>query len=601
MPSWPRVIRIAELSAGNPLYALELARAFGARADDLDAELPDGVIALARSRIAQLPLRVRRTVELASVPRLPTLELLRRLESGALDLRDTLGVAERRGIISIDGERVRFTHPILAAAAYSSIADERRRQLHRAVAMLADDLEERARHLATATHGTDDQVATALEGAAEQAWRRGAPDAAADLLRLACRMTDPTDIEALALRRVAYGRLMHSAGDAPGAVAELENLAESLPPGLLRARALYHLMYVTRLSGSLGRAVQYGIQAVAEAGDDPSFQAEAFELLSRLSDDDIARKLDAARKGLDALGRVAAPDSEVSFYVHAALVEAEFYAGLGIHLDRLHGLDPATRPQFPPVRSAARGDDLIGRLLVYDGRIDEGLQTLQAMYERTAIESRSTLPAILGWMAEAQIIAGRFAAAAALTHQAIERAEEIGADGGTPWEVGFHAVALAMLGRLDDADEASARVMRMADADPTIGLDEAPALLALGITAIARGRFELAAVHLRRLDRIKCEAGIREPRMCAHAADLIDALLGAGALVPVVQRDRFSSNPELSRLASSRILPELVDNSGLMPTQNLSARPRSHPPGHIRAIDVADFGTANPIQHFDPG
>ena len=29
-PAWPRVVRIAELSQGNPLHALELARAFGA-------------------------------------------------------------------------------------------------------------------------------------------------------------------------------------------------------------------------------------------------------------------------------------------------------------------------------------------------------------------------------------------------------------------------------------------------------------------------------------------------------------------------------------------------------------------------------------------
>src|SRR5262249_52337180 len=28
-PAWPRLLRIAELSGGNPLYALELARAFG--------------------------------------------------------------------------------------------------------------------------------------------------------------------------------------------------------------------------------------------------------------------------------------------------------------------------------------------------------------------------------------------------------------------------------------------------------------------------------------------------------------------------------------------------------------------------------------------
>ncbi|HEY7174138.1 MAG TPA: AAA family ATPase [Micromonosporaceae bacterium] len=559
VPAWPRVVRIAELSGGNPLYALELARAFGARPhDDLDPDLPDGVIALARSRIAQLPMRVRRTVELASVPRAPTLDLLRRLESGALDLRDTLDVAERRGIVVVDGERVRFTHPILAAAAYSSIPDERRRELHRAVAMLADDLEERARHLATATHGPDDQVAATLEGAAEQAFRRGAPDAAADLLRLACRLTDPNHTEALALRRIAFGRLLYGAGDALGAVAELESLAGSLPPGLLRARALYHLMYVTRLSGSLGRAVQFGIQAASEAGDDPSFQAETYELLSRLSDDDIARKLDTARKGLEALGHVASPEPEVAFYVHAAVVEAEFYAGLGIHLERLDGLDPSPRPRFPPVRSAARGDDLIGRLLAYDGRIDEGLRTLRGMYERIAIGSRSTLPSLLGWMAEAQVIAGRFAAAAELTREAFERAEEMGAKGGLPWDEGWHAVALAMLGRLDDAEASGRKVLGMAAADPTIGLDEAPARLGLGIAAMARGQVDDAVEHLRRLEALKRQSGIREPRMCAHASEFVEALLGGGAVaeasdvVARFEEEAESSGSPWSQAASAR-------------------------------------------------
>src|SRR5262249_3846844 len=159
---------------------------------------------------------------------------------------------------TVDGERIRFTHPILAAVAYGSIPAERRRQLHRGLAMLSDDLEERARHLATAVQGPDSHVAIALEGAAERAVRRGAPDAAAALLRGAGRLPPPAESEALALRRLAFGRILYGAGDAPGGIAELESLATDLPPGPLRARALYHLMYVTRLSGLLGPAVEHG-------------------------------------------------------------------------------------------------------------------------------------------------------------------------------------------------------------------------------------------------------------------------------------------------------------------------------------------------------
>jgi DNA-binding CsgD family transcriptional regulator len=555
VPAWPRMVRIAELSGGNPLYALELTRAFGGvrSGEDLDHALPDDMAELARSRIARLPARVRAAVELASVPRAPTVDLLGLLDPARLDLRDVLAVAERSGILALDGDRIRFAHPVLAAAAYGSIPAGRRRELHRAVALLADDIEERARHLAAATGGPDQQVALVVTGAAEQAWRRGAPDAAADLLRLACRLTPPGDTEALALRRTAYGRLLYSAGDGPGAVAELESVVADLPPGLVRARALYHLMYVTRLSGALGRAVAYGHQAAGEASDDPSFQAEVYELLSRICDNDIAGKLDAARRGLDALARIAVPDPEVVFYVRAALVEAEFYAGLGIHLDRLDGLDPGTRTRFPPVRTASRGDDLVGRLLAYDGRIDEGLATLRAMYDRACVGARSILPAVLGWMAEAQLLAGRFAEAAELTREAIERAQESGAADGTPWELGLHAVALALLGRLEEAESVATRVLDRARADPAVGLDEAPARLALGSVAAARSRYADAVVQLGALDRLKRDAGIREPRLCAHAGDLVEALLGAGDLAGADEAQaRFEEEAQASGGLPSR-------------------------------------------------
>ncbi|MGA8246593.1 MAG: LuxR C-terminal-related transcriptional regulator, partial [Nocardioides sp.] len=447
-----------------------------------------------------------------------------------LDLREALETAARQGIVSVEAERVRFAHPILAAAAYGSIPAARRRDLHRAMAVLSDNLEERARHLATAAEEPDAQVAVALEGAAEQAWRRGAPDAAADLLHQACRLTPPADAEALAVRRIAYGRLLHSAGDARAAVVELEELAASLPAGVLRATALFHLMYVVRISGSLESAVEYGVQAAEEAAADPLLQAEVLEVLSRISDNDIDRKLDAARRALTAVERVSHPDPEVVFQVRAALVEAEFHAGLGIHLERLEGLDPTPRPRFPPVRTASRGDDLVGRLLTYDGRIDEGLDLLRGMYDRASIENRSILPAVLGWMAEAELMAGRFVAARDLTREAVERAEETVGKGGLPWELGFHAVSLARLGLVDEA-ESTARLVLDADATQRpVGLDGAPARLALGLVALSRGDPEQAVRHLRTLDELKRGAGIREPRVCAHAGDFVEALVAAGEL-----------------------------------------------------------------------
>jgi DNA-binding CsgD family transcriptional regulator len=198
--------------------------------------------------------------------------------------------------------------------------------------------------------------------------------------------------------------------------------------------------------------------------------------------------------------------------------------------------------RFPPVRTAVRGEDLIGRLLAYDGRIDDGLRMLQGMYDRGLVESRAVLPTVLGWMAETNIIAGRFTVALDLTREAIERAEEVGEPGGRPWEVGFHALALALLGRLDEAESVAYQVVSRAEADPAVDFDESPAQLALGLVALARAQYAPAAAILRRLDDAKRAAGIREPRLFAHAGELIEALVGAGELAQAAQA--------LSRLAS---------------------------------------------------
>ena len=89
---------------------------------------------------------------------------------------------------------------------------------------------------------------------------------------------------------------------------------------------------------------------------------------------------------------------------------------------------------------------------------------------------------------------------------------------------------MALLGQLDEAEAAAMRVFQLAEADPNIGLDVAPAELALGIAAMARGQYDDAARYLRLVDRMKREAGIRDPRLFAHVSDLIEALLGAGEL-----------------------------------------------------------------------
>ena len=73
-----------------------------------------------------------------------------------------------------------------------------------------------------------------------------------------------------------------------------------------------------------------------------------------------------------------------------------------------------------------------------------------------------------------------------LTQEALDRAEEIGGAGGLPWEVGFHAVALARLGERRKPSRRPGRSWSAGGVDAGVGLDGAPARLALGVAALAR-------------------------------------------------------------------------------------------------------------------
>src|SRR5205823_13461182 len=173
---------------------------------------------------------------------------------------------------------------------------------------------------------------------------------------------------------------------------------------------------------------------------------------------------------------------------------------------------------------------------------------------------RSTLPGLLGWIIEGVIASGRFAAAVADREEALERAHDSAAE--HPWTSGFHALALAMVGRLNEARTVAERVMGMAQTDPAIGADRSPALLALGVVARAQDRFDEAVSHLRALGDIKRQAGIRDPRSCAHAGELVEALIGAGRLEGATEElagfeadaERASATSSLAIAARGRAL-----------------------------------------------
>ncbi len=233
--------KIYQLSGGNPFFSLEIAR-YLAR-EEVHAEsgrplpVPDSLTELVTHRIAALPLPAQDVLLAAAALSRPKAGTVRT----ALGEEATLGLTEATdaGLVVLEGDRILFTHPLLAAASYQLASPRRRRDVHHHLADVVAEPEERARHLALASTSPDERVAAVLDEAARLAAGRGAPDAAGELSELAARLT-PADIP-----ENRWGRLLDAAehfllsGDAKAGRRHLQDVIDDAPSGPLRARALW--------------------------------------------------------------------------------------------------------------------------------------------------------------------------------------------------------------------------------------------------------------------------------------------------------------------------------------------------------------------------
>jgi DNA-binding CsgD family transcriptional regulator len=250
--------RIVEVSGGNPLYALELLHGLPAADADAELVLTPSLVEMVRARVAGLGRRQRSVLLAVAAMAAPTLMVL--TEALGPGVVDAMSEPERRGILTVDNQRVAFTHPVLAEGIYSRATAAERREVHRRLSEVSVDIEDRARHLAAAR--ILPQALVALEDAAAEVRTRGAPDSAAELLELAL---DLGGAPALVVRAAEH---RFDAGDTRGAVRMLEEAIASLPAGVPRAEALMLLGEIRYKDDSFPDARVLLDRARQEAGGD---------------------------------------------------------------------------------------------------------------------------------------------------------------------------------------------------------------------------------------------------------------------------------------------------------------------------------------------
>ena len=283
VPSRPMLVRIAAASGGNPFFALEIARALTRERRDPGLgdplPVPRDLQELVLARVRALPAAAQQATLVAAALSRPTVATVAGALEPECDALSALAAAEEGGVLASERGRIRFTHPLLASAVYGAAPESRRRQLHRRLAEVVTDVEERARHLAASVTEPDEATAAELEDAARGAAQRGAHDAAAELFEAAGRLTPPDHAQELPRRMLGQAFAVYETGDLAGARSLAERAIADAPTPSLRVQGLLLLVDVEWEADAIETVLSHLEACAATPVDDAELEAEVYAAL----------------------------------------------------------------------------------------------------------------------------------------------------------------------------------------------------------------------------------------------------------------------------------------------------------------------------------
>ncbi len=525
----PTLIRIWETSGGNPFFALELAGALRRRGGTLalgeELPIPASLDELLHERLDGLGAPALGVAQVVAALADPTASLA----ESALGRRFDAGLAELLAarILELDGDRLRFTHPLLRSAVAARQTPARRRSLHARLAKIAPTIEERARHLGLATSRPSREVAAVVEDAAEHVHASGAGAAAAELAELAVRLTPPGDVEDARRRVLVCADRHREAGDGRRAIAQLEHACQTTSPGAARAAVLIRLARTVSMVVGPREAVPLYQKALAEAKGHAATEAEIhLSLADAVSETESrTRGLAHAELAVQAASRVG--DDALRRDVLAAFGLLHFSTGRGIPRERMEEALALERslPQWP----AGRATWSFSFQLVWSGELDYArallVESRQALGARDDPEEAQTLwlLSILEWRAGNWDLAARHAA------DSLALREQFGLGGLQPVMEMPAAMIAAHQGRVEEARDRSERALARAEADG-VRIAQSGHRCVLGFIELSLGDAATALGYLERAWEIRDDVQLLEPGHRLELADTLEALIAVGRL-----------------------------------------------------------------------
>ncbi len=530
--------RLVAAAGGNPYWALELGTAIAAAGPTGSAEvpIPASLSGLLRRRLVDQPDQVRLVlVVVAALSRASWAATSRALAGQVTDADAAIDAAVAAGVVTETAGRLRPAHPLLGLAAIDSLAPGQRYRLHRRLAEITADPEQRARHLALANNGEpDSEVARSLSAGALSARSRGATHAAAELVDLSIALTPASEVAELADRRLAAAELWFAAGDLARACELAEELARD-DPDAQRLPAILPLLVETSY-WIRGQAAAQSIvrTALDRPGGDPRLRAVALACAADVGDGSGTSRAELAGESIALFDSLGDTDPGSLSMALVYLAEDRLDSGTGIAADlfaraqRAEDRQQQLRPQFIPLLNRVRSVRAYQLKLVddLDGARTELLDLL-TLARREGDDG--SIPALLGHLALTECWAGNYPTGLAAAQEGLTCAEETG--GVAPASLYAARGLLAVL----TGDQGYARKLIGDRLGTDSGATPTKKTLVyhhvLGLAELLAGENRAALHHLDQAYAAAQALDIREPgRRQRLEGDLGQALIGIGEL-----------------------------------------------------------------------